>query len=404
MACFSFDACRISDILIFRWRRTLHGIRQSRQTRHHRRPGQAPQALRSRRRLLRYRRGPRGRHPPPPRHDCPCRKIPAATESRVPSFHRHQRFRLPPCPPRSQTPRPRSRRHPPPPPQVARRYGPALPRRQRPLRLPSSSVCRLPRPQILIQSLACGFQNEAAIPASIQVPLDLTFHARRELPFQVPANQMDRVPAIHACPTSSGPAWVGPFSSPQGAIRPAEKLFKLEHSGLAFVTACHSVYNGVGSVKTNFSAHFFRSVFLFLTGIFFFLATKVRAVIVRWNTLGSTTHLFDPDRVRTMITSSNSLAFQGGRMPTQTHGLNRDHEMTQAVLHGNPGSAAHSPLPYAASSTTSPPASAPWPPSPAHGTSAGPIVDTRGASPAHAAPHFALLPPATRAERDSPVC
>src|SRR5438067_1311277 len=54
--------------------------------------------------------------------------------------------------------------------------------------------------------------------------------------------------------------------------------------------------------------------------------------------------------------------------------------MTQAVLHGNPGSAAHSPLPYAASSTTSPPASAPWPPSPAHGTSAGPIVDTRDAS------------------------
>src|SRR5260370_118452 len=86
---------------------------------------------------------------------------------------------------------------------------------------------------MLTQGLGCGFQNEAALTASIQVPLDLTFHARRELPFQVPANQMDGVPAIHSCPTSSGPAWVGPFSSPQGAIRPAEKLFKLEHSGFA---------------------------------------------------------------------------------------------------------------------------------------------------------------------------
>src|SRR5260370_26548133 len=86
---------------------------------------------------------------------------------------------------------------------------------------------------MLIQGLGCGFRNEATITASIQMPLDLTFHARRELSFQVPANQMDGVPAIHTCPTSSGPAWVGPFSSPQRAIRPAEKLFKLEHSGLA---------------------------------------------------------------------------------------------------------------------------------------------------------------------------
>jgi hypothetical protein len=101
------------------------------------------------------------------------------------------------------------------------------------LRLPSSCVRRLARPQTLIQGLACGFQNEAAFPASIQVPLDLTFHARRELPFQIPANQMDGIPACHSCPTSSGPAWVGPFSSPQRAIRPAEKLFKLEHSGFA---------------------------------------------------------------------------------------------------------------------------------------------------------------------------
>src|SRR5260370_25459814 len=87
---------------------------------------------------------------------------------------------------------------------------------------------------MLIQGLACGFQNEAAFKASIQMPLDLTFHARRELPFQIPANQMDGIPTGHSCPTSSGPAWVGPFSSPQGAIRPAEKLYKLEHSGFAF--------------------------------------------------------------------------------------------------------------------------------------------------------------------------
>ena len=88
-------------------------------------------------------------------------------------------------------------------------------------------------PKMLIQGLGCDFQNEAAITASIQMQFDLTFHARRELPFQVPANQMDGVPTVHTCPTSSGPAWVGLFSSPQRAIRPAEKLFKLEHSGLA---------------------------------------------------------------------------------------------------------------------------------------------------------------------------
>src|SRR6266446_2816917 len=87
---------------------------------------------------------------------------------------------------------------------------------------------------MLIQGLGCDFQNEAAITASIQMQFDLTFHARRELPFQVPANQMDGVPTVHTCPTSSGPAWVGPFSSPQRAITPGEKLFNLEHSGLAF--------------------------------------------------------------------------------------------------------------------------------------------------------------------------
>ncbi len=50
---------------------------------------------------------------------------------------------------------------------------------------------------MLIQGLGCGFQNEATITASIQMPLDLTFHARRELPFQVPANQMDGIPTVH---------------------------------------------------------------------------------------------------------------------------------------------------------------------------------------------------------------
>ena len=95
---------------------------------------------------------------------------------------------------------------------------------------------RLARPKMLIQGLGCGFQNEPAITAFIQMPLDLTFHARRELPFQVPANQMDGVPTVHSCPTSSGPAWVGPLSSHQGAITHGEKLFKLEHSGLAFAS------------------------------------------------------------------------------------------------------------------------------------------------------------------------
>jgi hypothetical protein len=101
-------------------------------------------------------------------------------------------------------------------------------------RLPSSCVFRSARPKILIQSLGCGFQNEATITASIQMPLDLTFYARRELPFQVPANQMHGIPTGHICPTSSGPAWVGLFSFRQGATRYGEKLFNLEHWGLTF--------------------------------------------------------------------------------------------------------------------------------------------------------------------------
>src|SRR3989442_1006305 len=102
----------------------------------------------------------------------------------------------------------------------------------RPLRLPSSCVYRLALPKMLIQGLGCSLQNEATITASIQMPLDLTFHARRELPFQVPANQMDGVPAIHSCPASSGPAWVGPFSSPQCAMSPGEKAVQIGTLGI----------------------------------------------------------------------------------------------------------------------------------------------------------------------------
>src|SRR4029077_3945569 len=47
-----------------------------------------------------------------------------------------------------------------------------------------------------------------------------------------------------------------------------------------------------------------------------------------------------PGPATTMITVSTSPTFQGGRMPTQTDGLNYDHEMTRAVLHRNPGAAA----------------------------------------------------------------
>src|SRR3989442_2726160 len=121
----------------------------------------------------------------------------------------------------------------------------------RPLRLPSSCVYRLALPKMLIQGLGCSLQNEATITASIQMPLDLTFHARRELPFQVPANQMDGVPTVHSCPTSSGPAWVGPFSSQQCAIRPGEKLFKLEHSGLA--CSARSAFSVISVVIPSFS-------------------------------------------------------------------------------------------------------------------------------------------------------
>jgi hypothetical protein len=51
-------------------------------------------------------------------------------------------------------------------------------------------------------------------------------------------------------------------------------------------------------------------------------------------------------------------------VPIQAFGLNDDHRMTRAALHGNPGTAAHDPLLCAASSTTALLTSAPWPLSP----------------------------------------
>lgn len=106
-------------------------------------------------------------------------------------------------------------------------------------------------------------------------------------------------------------------------------------------------------------------------------------------------------RTATMITFSNSPTFRGGRVPTQTDGLNYDHEMTRAALHRNPGATAHSPLLRAASSTTAPPISVPWLLWPVHGTSSAPAADIRVASAVHAAPRSAPLPPATRARRNS---
>src|SRR5713226_2798419 len=101
----------------------------------------------------------------------------------------------------------------------------------RPLRLPSSCVCRLARPQMLIQGPGCGFQNEATITALIQMPLDLTFHARRELPFQVPADQMDGIPTVHmsySLRSGEGPTaqsfWA--FHVPKNqAVKPISKVF-----------------------------------------------------------------------------------------------------------------------------------------------------------------------------------
>src|SRR5258708_11671457 len=108
-------------------------------------------------------------------------------------------------------------------------------------------------------------------------------------------------------------------------------------------------------------------------------------------------------RTATMITRSISPTVQGGRVPTQTHGLNHDHRMTRAALHGNPGSAAHSPGLRAASSTTAPLTPARWLLSPTLGTCVAPAADIRDATAAQTAPHSAPLPPAARAQRNSPA-
>ncbi len=144
---------------------------------------------------------------------------------------------------------------------------------------------------------------------------------------------------------------------------------------------CHSVCNDVGSVKTHFSAHLPGSVFSLTRNLFL----RPRFVLESFDgTAEVPPAIYSiPTHVRTMILSSNSPTLWEARMPNQTGGLNHDHGMTRAVLHANPGSAAHSSLASAASSTTSPPASVPWPLSPAHDTSAGPNVDTPDASPAH---------------------
>src|SRR5258708_5685909 len=97
-----------------------------------------------------------------------------------------------------------------------------------------------------------------------------------------------------------------PKPSPQGNPPhfPPNNREARPHVGPSLKSPCaltphrHFIYNGVGAVKTNFSVHFFRSVFSSPIRIFFFLATKVRAVIVWRNSLSSTTHLFDPDSRR----------------------------------------------------------------------------------------------------------
>src|SRR5207248_11806844 len=61
------------------------------------------------------------------------------------------------------------------------------------------------------------------------------------------------------------------------------------------IRLCCFVYHVVSSVKTNLSSRFFCSSFSSPMRIFFFLATKVRAVIVWRNFLSSTTHLCDPN-------------------------------------------------------------------------------------------------------------
>src|ERR1700680_1899908 len=88
------------------------------------------------------------------------------------------------------------------------------------------------------------------------------------------------------------------------AVKPCVRPVAIHHSTLPTIRQLrpdtgvswagpHSVYNDVGPVKTYFSAHLPGSVFSLTRNLF--PATKVRARIVRWNRLSSTSHLFDPD-------------------------------------------------------------------------------------------------------------
>jgi hypothetical protein len=77
----------------------------------------------------------------------------------------------------------------------------------------------------------------------------------------------------------------------------------------------HSVYNDIGSVKTHFSEHLPGSVFSLTRNLF--PATKVRARIVRWNRLSSTSHLFDPNPRQDHDYLFKLPTLWGGRMPTQ---------------------------------------------------------------------------------------
>jgi hypothetical protein len=67
----------------------------------------------------------------------------------------------------------------------------------------------------------------------------------------------------------------GPRFSPEAfqRLRPSARSPTSERAS----TARHFVYNEVGSVKANFSVHFFRGVFSSPIRIFFFLATAEQA-------------------------------------------------------------------------------------------------------------------------------
>src|ERR1700676_232952 len=92
---------------------------------------------------------------------------------------------------------------------------------------------------------------------------------------------------------SGHPSWPGVNDSTEGRIHWRRPTATLRFSLATLRRTIHSVYNDVGSVKTYFSGHLPGSVFSLTRNLF--PATKVRARIVRWNRLSSTSHLFDPN-------------------------------------------------------------------------------------------------------------